>query len=420
MFRWIKNNFIKIFLFIFFLFSSVFVYQFLIITKPKAIIKKVEKKVLNVNVLQTKVEDFTPNKYAYGNIVSQRNGDLRFGIFGKVTFVSPNLLNGSSVKKGEVLAKLDQSRYKLEIDKLNVKLEELEKKLELKQKLIEIKKLKQQLEELKIQFNLKKKQINRNKVMLEKKVISPSYHENELINFSKLKSDYEKISFNLKKAKENMSDQVFRNKIEVKKTKINLRKAKKDLDDTILRSEFNGLISNVNISLGQFVSNSHKVADIKSTENKEVEFIVPVSVYSKSANLLGKKVKIIWESSGKVMISSEGLIVRDDGIAREAEGGGKIYAKIFKNSKDIPLGSFVKINYPLDTFYSIIKLPETAVYKNENVFINDNGVSKKVSVNVRHKGQGFVLIDSDNIKDKSVIINRFSMDINGRKIKVFD
>ena len=89
------------------------------------------------------------------------------------------------------------------------------------------------------------------------------------INFSKLKSDYEKISFNLKKAKENMSDQVFRNKIEVKKTKINLRKAKKDLDDTILRSEFNGLISNVNISLGQFVSNSHKVADIKSTENKE-------------------------------------------------------------------------------------------------------------------------------------------------------
>ena len=163
-----------------------------------------------------------------------------------------------------------------------------------------------------------------------------------------------------------------------------------------------------------------KSSDTKSTENKEVEFIVPVSVYSKSANLLGKKVKIIWESSGKVMISSEGLIVRDDGIAREAEGGGKIYAKIIKNSKDIPLGSFVKINYPLDTFYSIIKLPETAVYKNENVFINDNGVSKKVSVNVRHKGQGFVLIDSDNIKDKSVIINRFSMDINGRKIKVFD
>ena len=420
MFKWVKNNFYKILLFGIFLCSSIFIYKYLIITKPKAIVKEVNKKVYNVKIIKSKPINFEPKLTAYGKIISQRNGNLRFGVFGKVNYISPNLLNGAIVKKGEILAKLDPSRFDLAIKELNIHLEEFKKKLNLNQKSLEIKKLINQLEEKKIQLNLKQKQIDRNEIMLIRKVISPSNYENDLISFSKLKSEKEKISYNLKKARDNYSDEIFKNNMNIKKTRLNIEKAQKDLDDTILRSEFDGLISNVKISLGQFVSNSDKIADIKSMQNKEVEFIIPASIYSISKTLINKDIKIVWETSGKELFSVNGKIVRDEGISRENQGGGKMYATLSTNNNNIPLGSFVKIIYPLNTYYSVIKLPETAIFNNNAVFIENKGYAKKVFIKLKYRGEGIVLIDGTNLSDKKIIVNRFSIDIDKKQIKVFE
>ena len=126
----------------------------------------------------------------------------------------------------------------------------------------------------------------------------------------------------------------------------------------------------------------------------------------------------MWEASGKELLSSTGKIVRDEGIARETEGGGKLFALIDDNQ--IPLGSFVKIKYPLNTFFSVAKIPESALYKDNIIFLEDKGISKKIMVEVIYKDQGFVLINGKSIKDKNIIVNRFSFNIDGRKINVFD
>ena len=372
MVNWLKNNFLKIILFFFFIFLSVFIFKFLVTTKPIPEVQEKKESFLNVNVVKSKLENVTPYLEAYGKVKSKRSGTLSFGVSGKIEFLSDNFLNGSIVKKGEVLARLDKTKYLLEVQRLSSDLVELEK-----------------------QLNIRNKQLKKNKEMLNKNVISSSKYDNELI-------------------------QISQNRLNLNRTKLNLEQAKKDLKDTVLKAKFDGLISNVNVTIGQFISKAQVISNINSIENLEVEFIVPASVYVDSKKLIGKDASVIWESSGKELIKLNARIVRDEGITREKDGGGKIFATLEKEvDKKIPMGSFVKIRYPFKTYNSVIKLPESAVYENKFIFVVSNGLAKKLSIDLLYKAQGFVLIDKKKIENKKVIINRFSVDIDGRKIKIF-
>ena len=372
MINWLKNNFFKIILFFLIIFLSIFIFKFLVTTKPIPQVEKKKKSLLNVNIIKTKIENVTPYLDAYGKVKSKRYGTLSFGVSGKIEFLSDDFLNGSIVKKGEILARLDKTKYILEVQRLSSDLIELKK-----------------------QLNIRSKQLKRNKEMLSKNVISSSKYDDELIKISQ-------------------------NRLDLNRTRINLEQAKKDLKDTILKAKFDGLISNVNVTLGQFISTGQVVSNIDSVDNLEVEFIVPAFIYVDSKKLIGKDISVIWESGGKELINLNAKVVRDEGITREKDGGGKIFATLENDiAKKIPMGSFVKIKYPFKSYNSVIKLPESAIFENKFIFVVNDKVAKRLSIDLLYKGLGFVLIDKKNIENKSVIINRFSVDIDGRKLKIF-
>ena len=59
----------------------------------------------------------------------------------------------------------------------------------------------------------------------------------------------------------------------------------------------------------------------------------------------------------------------------------KIFAKFNDNTNElIPLDSFVKIMYPLERFESVIKIPETALFNKQYIFVIKNGRAKKMQV----------------------------------------
>ena len=97
-----------------------------------------------------------------------------------------------------------------------------------------------------------------------------------------------------------------------------------------------------------------------------------------------------------------------------------MFATLNANTNNIPLGSFVKIIYPLNTYYSVIKLPETEIFNNNAVFIENKGYAKKVFIQLKYRGEGIVLIDGAKLSDKKIIVNRFSIDIDKKQIKVFE
>lgn len=361
---------LKTFLFLIVIALTVFTYKYLVSTKPEAKPLEVKEKKFYVNVISTKKENYTPTKDAYGKVVSNRTGDLRFGVSGRIKYISESFLNGAFVSNGQILAKLDQRRY-----------------------LLEVKKLKAQTEELKNQLDIRQRQVKRFKSMLSKKVISQNKYDNELILLSKNRSDYIK-------------------------SKISLEKSKEDLADTVLKSEFNGRLFNVNINKGQFISGNEKVANIFSTDDLEVEFVVSAEVYSKGNDLIGKQIEVIWEGGSTSLKKISAIISRADSKTNEEDGGGKFYAKItnLKNQQEkIPVGTFVRVNFPQGDFKNVFKLPETSLY-GDKIYIVEDGIAKKKKINLIYKGPGYILV-TGNLTNKDLIVSTKMPEIfNNKKV----
>ena len=53
-------------------------------------------------------------------------------------------------------------------------------------------------------------------------------------------------------------------------------------------------------------------------------------------------------------------------------------------------------------------------------YSENKGYAKKVFIKLKYRGEGIVLIDGTNLSDKKIIVNRFSIDIDKKQIKVFE
>ena len=370
MLNWLKKNSFKIIIIVVVVIVIFLINFYLQMTKPVPKVKVQKENEITVNSLVAKVEDHEPFLSAFGRVKTQRTGNLSFGVSGTISYLSEKFVNGGKVKKGEVLGKLDEEKFILIVQRLQTDIKELTK-----------------------QIDLRKKQLDRNKIMLEKKVISPSVYDEELIKYSQ-------------------SLQMLNN------SKINLGLAQKDLKDTTLIAKSNGIISDVNAHEGLLVSSNSKLGTFRSLDHVEIEFIVPAKIFSMSEKLIGKKIEVLWETGSEKLIKKNAIITRFQGIINDDSGGGKIFAKFNDNNELIPLDSFVKIIYPLEKFESIIKIPETALFNKEYIFVIKNGRAKKIKVNVLHSNTGYYLLKNDNLGGVDIILNRLSSNIEGTKIKL--
>ena len=89
----------KLIAFILVLLVSVVSYKYLVSTKPQAQPLKVEEKTFYVNVIKIRKADHFPTSDAFGKIVSSRTGDLRFGVPGKIEYISEKLRLGDIINK---------------------------------------------------------------------------------------------------------------------------------------------------------------------------------------------------------------------------------------------------------------------------------------------------------------------------------
>ena len=371
MLNWLKKNSFKIIIIVVVVIIIFLINFYLQMTKPVPKVKVQKENEITVNSLVAKVGDHEPFLSAFGRVKTQRTGNLSFGVSGTISYLSEKFVNGGKVKKGEVLGKLDEEKFILIVQRLQSDIKELTK-----------------------QIDLRKKQLDRNKIMLEKKVISPSVYDEELIKYSQ-------------------SLQMLNN------SKINLGLAEKDLKDATLIAKSNGIISDVNAHEGLLVSSNSMLGTFRSLDHVEIEFIVPAKIFSISEKLIGKKIEVLWETGSEKLIKKNAIITRFQGIINDDSGGGKIFAKFNDNTNElIPLDSFVKIIYPLERFESVIKIPETALFNKQYIFVIKNGRAKKIQVNVVHSNAGYYLLKNDDLGGVDIILNRFSSNIEGTKIKL--
>lgn len=170
-----------------------------------------KSKVLNVRAVTIHPQDLDDALFVSGSLLPDEEVDLTFETSGKITEI--HFKEGSFVKKGELLAKINDAP------------------------------LQAQLKKLEVQLKLLQDRLYRQNALLEKEAVSKEAYQEAETNLATLKAEIDLVKANIAQ--------------------------------TELRAPFDGVIGLRNVSQGSFASVSTTVAKLTKTNPLKVEFNVP-------------------------------------------------------------------------------------------------------------------------------------------------
>jgi len=166
-----------------------------------------------------------------------------------------------------------------------------------------------------------------------------------------------------------------------------LKKANRALEDSHFIAPYNGHVLSVGAEIGQYVTSSDKLATLVPVGDVEVRFTLSEDQYG---NLLalgkaiaGLPVHIVWRS-GQTRLAFDGKVERVGAEVAEKSGSIVLYAGLGEGDVpkgQLPIGSFVDVKLTGHDIEHVSRLPESALYDQDRVFLITD--SKLVSRQVR-------------------------------------
>lgn len=327
---------------------------FLAETKPQpqilpATIAPPKAQILSLATITTKI----PIE-SYGFVHPRTTFPLIAEVAGRVTWVAPDLLVGSILKKGNIIARIDETEYAIEVMQTKAKLE----------------KARLELIKVKAQANL---------------------------------MQYERMLLQEKKLpQEKPSTSIVRGEAEIAAARATMvaadasyKLAKLNLDRTVIRSPFDARVRKRQIDVGLYVDKLSPIIELYSIDVARVRFAISLS----QLELLDLPplpdgntyipVTVIPQPE-KPECSWTGALVATEG---EVELNGQtIYGIVdieypyrTPSSNCLPLfgGSFVRVILESPTYKNVFRVPSQALFDGNHIFaVNDNNrlVSKKTRV----------------------------------------
>ncbi len=348
--------------------------KFLMKTKKKPKRKKHGKITINVETIKPKKINMNYRINGFGRIYPVKSVTLIPEVQGKIVYVNKKFNEGGFFKKDEVILKIDDREYKI-----NLKIEEAKLKSLLEDLKIEEAKSISATKELKTAYKLINEIDNRSIYIIERKPY-------------------------IKKIKE-----------EINATKERIKKAKLDLNRTIIRAPFNCIITKKYVDLGGYVSPGIKIADIVLSGNYYVRGNIVLSdlkylkdknagayVYFQNGNLMKARLKYIEKELDK-----KGMMVK------------VILSLISKNDNNVFLYDYVTFDIIGKELKNIFRINRRGLRENDTVWLVENGYLKIKKVNIIFKDLKYAYTFDLNENDEIIITNLSSV-TDGIKVKVIN
>jgi len=306
-------------------------------TKDETVLLVIEEKSWPVSVIEAQYDDVQPTLALFGEVITSRRSELRALVGGQVVEVGENFKEGAVVEKGELLLRVDDFEYRNSVTEETAKLEVMNRDFE------------------------------RADELFKQGSISEQFRDNALL--------------------------------ERTQQEIVLSEVEKDLRDTELFAPFDGVINDVQATLGKQVSTfNDKIGEIIDIKNMEVRFSISKAQYGRlledESEIVGRAIEMKW-TVGKRDLIFDASISRVGAEITSNTGGVNIFANIeLDNDQETPLrpGAFVRLRMPDKTYESVISIPETAVYEDEYIYIIKDERLKKAVIVISGYDQSNVLI----------------------------
>ena len=308
------------------------VISMMIVTRPQLTPEESPERVWPVQAITAKHEDIQPTLDLFGEVVAGRRSELRPQVAGVIVEIGDNLHEGSFVKRGELLLRIDPFDYQTGLAEQRSLLREAEARLG---------KLKRDLERARDLF-------------AEKNVSEQFLDDAELA--------------------------VAEQDALVEQRGIGVQRAERDLRDTRLLAPFDGVLANVNADLGKQISDfgAEMIAEIIDTSRLEVRFNMSNAQYGRLLDsgepVIGRAVEVVWKVGGDAL-RYRASIARVGAEITATTGGVEVFAVIESADEQTALrpGAFVSVNVADKLYGSVIAVPDTALYGEDTVYIVEDG-----------------------------------------------
>ncbi len=210
--------------------------------KPQAKRKKISSMIPVVKTAPLKVEDLARVVPVLGTVIAEDDATLEAEVSGKIVFMNESLVEGSFVKKGDLLFSIDDSDYKLAVETAKASL-------------------------LKAESDLR----------LEEGQQAVAKHEMELIGGADVDVAYRDLMLRepqLKTAQANLAT-----------AKAKLEVAELDLNRTKVLAPFDGVVLSVDASAGDFARSGKSLVSLADSSRYFIQCSLPISSLSAFPNL---------------------------------------------------------------------------------------------------------------------------------------
>ncbi len=391
-------------------------YTYLTATKPEPPVRPKQERTFTVNSIVARAGDFQPKLTLFGSTVAGRQVDIRALVSGKIIETGQTLREGGQIDAGELLLKIDPIDYRTGLAELEAQL--LETRAKISEFESELVAGKQSLKHARDQVELAITDLSRATPLVERGTVSKRTVDDRRQIFLQRQQAADQIENNLAVWEARIAQQI----AAASRLETAIERAQRRLAETELRAPFSAFVTEVGAQVGRMVGSNDKVATLIDRDWIEARFNLTDEqfgrIVSKEGKLTGREVEVRWDL-GSNTFTYPAVIERIGARISSATGGVEVYARIKDPAKPVPLrpGAFVEIEVPDTKFEGVFRLPPTALYNGDTLYVieDERLVPRKVRVvgGIEHD----LLVDG-NVRDGDrVITTRISTPGRGVKVK---
>ncbi|MEM6482402.1 MAG: HlyD family efflux transporter periplasmic adaptor subunit [Pseudomonadota bacterium] len=356
-----------------------------------------------VNVVTARLETYSPVLTAYGEIESNRTLDIRTRSGGTLVTVSEALENGVRVEAGQFLAQIDPAEAQFALDRSAADLTDAEAEVKEAERGLIL--ARDELNAARQQSSLRNRALDRQKDLETRGVGSSAAVEMaELEAFQADQSVLTRRQAEL--AAESRVDQAL---TRLARAQIALKEAQKRLDETTIRAEFDGILDDVTVVQGRFITQNEQIAVLVDDAELDVAFRVSTAQFARllddDGQIESRPLRVKLETFGVELVAT-GQISRASASVGAGETGRKLYARL-RDAQGLKPGDFVTVEVTEPALDGVASLPASALGTDNAVLsVTTENRLEVLPVNLLRRQGDTVLVSGEGLHETRVVVNR--------------
>ncbi len=314
--------------------ASVFGAVTLLATSPKLEPSVPEPVPATVRVLEVQPQSVQLTVRSQGTVVPNTESQLIPEVSGRVSWISPSLVNGGTFGKGEVLLRLEDQDYRSAVERAEAALAR-----------------------------------------------SEAEHQHARFEYQRLQS-LEQRQLVSRSALENALRAARVAEAAEREAVASLAQARRDLERTEIRAPFVGLVRQESVDIGQFVSRGNAVATLYASADAEVRLPIadrqlaylnlPVGIRGELSPELQPAVTLTAEFAGQ-QLTWRGRIVRTEAQIDTMSRMVHVVARVANDEQAAPLSVGLFVNAEIEGLVAddVMVLPRSALREGNRVLVVD-------------------------------------------------